>query len=361
MQKETIPARQMLCIIIMYIFGSSIIMGVSTDVAQDSWISLLMAWAFAVPIFLIYARIIKLFPEKDLFEIIEILFGQIAGKLIILLITWYALHLCALVLRNFSEFIQVATMPETPQLPIMISMILVVVYMAKSGIVTMGKWSIVALIIIIFIIFLTILLSLNNMDFTNILPVMEHSLKELSTGAFNLFAFPFAETVLFLCLANSIKKSDSPYKVYLLASLLSTVFLLLIMLRNLFTLGLGLVNSSYFVSYEAVKLIKVADFLSRVEGSISMNFILAGIIKITVCLMAASKGTARLFGIKNYRQILLPVSLLVIALSSIVYKSIMEMFDFLRFYTYYAIPFEIVIPMAVWIAAEIKMRKKKLA
>jgi spore germination protein KB len=109
-----------------------------------------------------------------------------------------------------------------------------------------------------------------------------------------------------------------------------------------------------------VKLIDVADYFARIEGFISMNFILAGIIKITVCLMAATKGTARLFGINNYRKLLLPVSLLVVALSVIVYKNVMEMFDFLKFYTYYAIPFQVIIPLVVWIAAVVRIRKRRL-
>ncbi len=361
MQKEMISARQMLYVIVMFIFGSNVIMGVSSTAAQDSWISLLLAAVFSVPIILLYARIIKLYPEKDLFEIIEILFGKIPGKIIIILISWYSLHLCALVLRNFSEFIQIATMPETPQLPIMIAMILVVVYMAKSGIETLGKWSIITFFILISVLLLTILSSLMKMDYTNILPFMEHDFKDIAAGAFQLYSFPFAETVMFLCLANALKKESSPYKLYIYALILSTIILLLVMLRNLFVLGMGMVSASYFASFVAVRLINIADFLAGMEGFISMNFILAGIIKITVCLIAASKGTARLFGIKNYRQLLLPVSLLAVALSSIVYKNLMEMFDFLRFYAYYAIPFQGIIPLAIWIVAEIKMRKKRVA
>lgn len=357
MQKEMVSARQMLCIIILFILGSSIIMGVSTCAAQDSWISLLLALVFSVPIFLVYARIMRLFPEKDLFEIILILFGRIAGKIIIFLMSWYALHLCALVLRNFSEFIQIATMPETPQLPVMLSMILVVAYMAKSGIETMGKWAIVALFIVISVLFLTILLSLNKMDFTNILPVMESGFDKISNGAINLCAFPFAETVLFLCLASAVKKNDSPYSLFLLAALFGTLLFILMMLRNLFTLGSKLSDASYYASYEAVRLINIKDYLSRIEGSISVNFILAGIIKLTVCLIAASKGAAKLFDINNYRLLILPISLLVVALSAIVYKSVMEMFGFLKFYTYYAIPFQIIIPLAVLVAAEIKVRR----
>ena len=359
MQKEMISMRQAVCIIVLFLFGSSLIMGVSSKAAQDSWISLLLAPVLAIPMILIYARIMKAFPEKDFFEIAEMLLGKIAGKIVIALMTWYAIHLCALVLRNFSEFIEIAVMPETPQLPITIAMILVVVYMAKSGIETLGKWSIFMLPVTVLVVILTVLLSINKMDFTNIMPIMEHDFGAIVSGSYQLFTFPYAETVLFLCIACAINKNDSPYKLYMYPILIGTVMLLFVILRNNFILGPALVGAEYFPSYTAVRVINIGDFFARVEGSIAMNFILAGIIKLTVCLMAASKGIARLFGIQNYREVLLPVSLLIVALGVIVYKNVMEMFDFLEVYQYYTIPFQIIIPLIIWIMAEIKMRRKR--
>lgn len=67
MFKEMLSSRQAICIIVMFMFGSSVIMGVNTGVAQDSWICVLLAPFMALPMVLIYARIIKLFPEKDFF------------------------------------------------------------------------------------------------------------------------------------------------------------------------------------------------------------------------------------------------------------------------------------------------------
>jgi spore germination protein KB len=96
-----------------------------------------------------YARIIRLFPGKDLFEILEILFGAIGGKILIALFTWYPIHLGALVLRNFSEFTQISAMPETPQLPMMILMVLTTIYLARHNMKGVGKWSTVALFFIV--------------------------------------------------------------------------------------------------------------------------------------------------------------------------------------------------------------------
>ena len=73
----------------------------------------------------------------------------------------------------------------------------------------------------------------------------------------------------------------------------------------------------------AVRLIDVGSFFTRMEGSIATNFILAGIIKLLICLLAATKGTAALFHVEDERKLVLPVSLLVVALAAIVYNNVM--------------------------------------
>ena len=113
--------------------------------------------------------------------------------------------------------------------------------------------------------------------------------------------------MLILSVAGAIKKTDSPYKVYLGAMLLGALVLLVVVVRNTEILGAPMMGAEYFPSYVAARVIDVGDFLSRIEITIAMNFILAGIVKISMCLIAAAKGAARLFAVSDYRRIVMPV------------------------------------------------------
>lgn len=357
MQKEIISSRHAVCIIVLFVFGSSVILGVNADVGQDSWIPLIFALVISIPVIMIYARIIKLFPEKDIFEVSIELFGKIGGKITIALLTWYAIHLAAMVLRNFSEFIDLVAMPETPQTPIMIAMILTTIYIAKSGVTVLGKWSMIALPIVLLTFLMITLFSLSNMDFTNILPIMNHSVDKIAASSFKLLTFPFGETILFLGLSSSLKKNVSPYKVYLYGVLIGGFILLITILRNLMCSSSAMVEAEYFPSYMAARLINIGSFITRIEGSVSINFILSGITKITVCLIVASKGIAYLFNIPNYKKMIVPVGLIILALCASLYSNIMEMFNFITVYSFYAIPFQFAIPIVIWLAAEFKKRR----
>mgnify|MGYP002349358349 FL=1 len=275
--------------------------------------------------------------------------------------TWYALHLSALVLRNFSEFIQISSMLETPQLPVAGIMMLTVCALVRNGGKAVGKWAVATTPFVLGIVVLTVTFSINIMDPKHFLPILEHPIPQIAGDAFQVFSFPFAETVLFLSIADFVKPGDKPIRIYVLAMLFSAVVLQVIIARNLMVLGPAVVSVEYFPSYAAARIINLGDFLSRIEGSISVNFMLAGITKIAVCLIAASRGLASLFGIRSWRSMVLPSGLMALMLSTILYNNTMEMFSFVKAYPYYALPFEVALPAALWAASEIRARKAKRA
>lgn len=358
MNKQYISVRQAMCLIAAYVCGSAIVLGGTNDAEQDSWISLIFSQVIVIPLLIVYARIMQLYPEKNLYEILEIVFGKIFGKVITVLMIWYSIHLAALVLRNFSEFIEIISMPETPQLPLMMLMTLVSVYLVRSGIATMGKWSLIVAPFIASITVTTISLLMNQLDFSNLLPVMNHSAQVILGGSYKMVSFPFAETVLFLTVADCIKKGNSPYKVFIGGDIFGALILLFAILRNITALGPALLKSEYFPSYVAARIINIGDFLVRIESTVSANFVLGGVTKVALCLFAAARGITSLFNIQDYKKAVWPVGLASLALSCIIYDSVMEMAGFLVFYAVYAIPFQIIIPVLLWIGAEIKMHGK---
>ena len=158
---------------------------------------------------------------------------------------------------------------------------------------------------------------------------------------------------------HSIKKSDNPYKIYLYGIFIGALILIVAFLRNLMILGVPMLEKSYFPSYTAARIINIAELFSRIELTIFYNFLFGGIAKISICLFAAIKGVEKLFNIKSNVKIVFLISLIILLISRFQFKSVMEMMNFIDIYQYYALPFEIIIPMLVWIGAEIKTRKKR--
>ena len=74
--------------------------------------------------------------------------------------------------------------------------------------------------------------------------------------------------------------------------------------------------------------------------------------------MAAANGLKSIFNFANYRTMVLPSALFALALSTILYSNTMEMYNFIKYYAIYAMPFQIVIPIILWIAEKFIPERK---
>lgn len=357
MEKETITSKQGIIIMTMFILGSTLVMGTSSEAKQDVWLSSFAAMLFAAPVFFVYARLLSIFPGKNLYSTLELLFGKVIGKLLALPFIWFSFHIGALVIRNFSEFIHIVSIPLTPQYIISFCITLLCIWAVKAGIEVIGRWTAIIFPIVIIAILIVTLMLIPLFDFRNLKPVLYNGFRPVISAAFSLFAFPLAETVIFTAVLNNLRSKSSPYKVYYWSLLIGGLTILLVAVRSLLVLGAENTGILYFASFASVRLIDIGEFIQRIEISVTVVFLFAGFVKASICLYAASSGLAKVFNLSSYRQIVSPVGLLMMVLSIVIYHSTIEMFEWAeKIYKYYAIPFEIILPLIILIAAEIKLR-----
>lgn len=358
MDDERITTGQAINLLILFITGSTLILGTGLGAKNDVWLAILLAIGLAVPAVFIYARILSLFPGQDLFAILRACFGKFFGGLISIFYIWYVFHLGALVLRNFGEFITTVGLPETPLLIPMGVLALLCLWIVKEGVETMGRWASLFVFILYLIVLGTTLLSLPNIRVENLGPVLYNGLQPVIQSTFSSFAFPFAEVVIFLMVLSSLGKGKSPIKVYLTGLFVAGGAILLASVRNLVVLGADMLSSVYFPSYLTVRTVSIGDFLERVEITVAVGLLIGGFIKIAICLLGVCKGVAFLAGLRDYRSIATPIAFLMLLLAYIVYDSIMEMYTWaFNVWTLYSLPFQVLIPIVVWIVAEVKKKK----
>jgi len=356
MNNESISSKQAISMIALFVIGSTLVVGGSTAAKQDSWIAMLISYIAILPFIFVYARILKLYPGKDLFDIIIELFGKVLGKIIIILFTLYAINLGGQILRNFSEFTQVTSMPETPQIVTLLFKGLICIYVVKSGLKTFGKWCLIAIPCIIIVVIFTVILGLKDFTFSNLFPVFVENKSLILTAAFVNFTFPFGEIVLFTTILSALKPKQKIYKVYYCGVSIAVAIIVIGILRNILILGNPLYSDVYYPSFSAIRSIHLGDFLERFEGTIAANTLIAGFVKTSVCLFAASKGISKVFNFDDYKKMAFPCGLLIIATGLIIFKNTMDMFEQIDLYKYYALPFQVAFPILILIMAEIKNR-----
>jgi spore germination protein KB len=359
LNKETISNMQGIKLMVLFIFGSTLIMGTGGEAGRDMWISITAAVILSIPLYLVFSRILSLFPGRDLFEILELNFGKFFGKLVGLLYIWFTFHLGALVLRNFGEFISTVALPETPALVPVIMFGLLCMWGAKAGIETMAKCAEYFIIFVMVLVVLFSLLVIPSMDIDNLLPIMGNGVGKALSGVLSSITFPFGEAVVFMMIFSALPHKNSASKVYIPALLWSGSVIIFLAFRNIMVLGPLTIKAVYFPAYSVISRVNIGNFLQRMEIAVTIVFILSGFIKITVCILAATKGVARVLGFDDYRILVTPMGLLMVNLARIIYKDIMEMFDWaFKVWPFYAFPFQVIFPILIWIFIELKQKAK---
>jgi spore germination protein KB len=359
MQKEQITDKEGIVLVITFIIGSTLIIGIGGDAKNDAWIAGIIGLSMCIPMLLVYSRIMSIFQGKDLFEILDLVLGKIFGKFVSVIYILYSFHLGALVLRNFGEFMNTSALPETPLFVSMFCLGLVIIAAVRLGIEVLGRTTTYFVPIIFFILLIVQILGIPQLHFNYIKPIFGNALSQVMKGAFSAFSFPFAEVVIFTGFFSSLKTKKSNVKVYLAGVLISGAIVIITTIRNILVLG-NMLGSFYFPSYEAVSRISIGDFIQRIEVTVSIVFVYGVFVKSSICLLIACKGIGRLFNLKDYRSIVIQMGLLMIYFSYIVYNNIMEMrYWAFKVYPYYAFPMQVILPIMIWIIAEIKARKNK--
>ena len=355
MNKEIVSDKQGILLIFLFIIGSSSIFAQGLEAKKDLWLAFILGIFMVLPMVIIYARLHYLFPGKDLFDILEICFGKFIGKVMIILFTWFLYFFTGDIFVNYGQFIRVVSFADTPQIIIIIFLGILCIWGAKEGIEVLGRFSEFFFTIPCISLLIIILLLIPDMNINNLHPVLYEGIKPVLKGAFSIFTFPLVQTVVFTMVFSNFKKKKSPYKVYIIGLLLGVTYLAILSITNILVLGVDTATSMYYPSYSTVSRINIGNLLQRLEVIIAIVFVLGGFIKISLLLLCCCKGITKIFGFKDYRFIIIPISLLVINLSFFQYDSIMYYFEFNRdIWPYYHFPFQVIFPIIVWIAAEIK-------
>jgi len=357
LNRETINGKQAICLMVIYILDGSLLLPTAPRAGNDLWMSIILSLILSsLMVIFLYSPISKTYAGKDLYEIIEIGFGKFLGRIIILLYVFFFLQLASLTIRDFGEIFNLLILPNTPVVVLFLFFAIVIIWALKEGIEVLGRISEVFIVILMgFLVVFAIILS-SHINLDNLKPVLYEGIKPVILGALDAFAFPFGEIFAFSVIAPSIRKDVSIRSIYLKGLLIGGGILLITETMSISILGMERYTSFYFPALAAARMAALGP-LQRIELPGLTLTILAGFIKSSITILAACKGLSRIFNLKDYRFIVTPVTALGIILTIIQFDSVLELFNWSKYYwLYYSSLFLVVLPLIILIL--IKIRKK---
>lgn len=356
---ESVQDHQGMALVALFVWGSASILGLAGQAGNDIWLAFLLAIVMSLPMIAIFARLQSIMHGSSLKDGIENLYGKWPSRLLALAYGAFAWHLACLVTKNLTEFLEVVSLPTTPQVVPATAFALLALWGVKEGIEVLSRWSVIFFKGLLLTLFVTIILIMTQVDFKEFTPILYDGLKPVFLGALELLDFPFLETILLFWAFGSFKTKGSPYKVMLVGFLVGAFSLAIIASLSLAVLGTEMYALNYFPIYVSISRIDIAKLLTRLEALVSVSFNIGSFLKIAICVLAASKGFAYGLGFSDYRFLVTPLALGIIPGSQFFTKTLMQMDKTAtKSINYGNLVFQAAIPILLWIIAEIRTAKK---
>lgn len=354
-----VSVKQYIFLGVLFSLGNLFVIIGSVQYELDFWISFLIGALSSVPFIFIYSAIQKLYPAQNLFNIFISVFGKVGGRIFTAIFLVYVIYLGAISLRTCSEFIKILYLTKTPIIAIMTFIMILCVMMARCGINIIGKTTLYLLPISLTIVIATFVLSMQFADPSNILPIAIQEKSRFFTKCFTNGAIPFGEFFVLTTVMTRDKDKKSNFWPLIGVAAITTFCTLLSYLRNILVLGQKSHGIFYFQSYEAVSAISIGTFFFRIEIFIGVYLIINSLIRISILITSSAEGIATLTGCGSQREMATPAGVLVLTLASTIFKGTEQLTEFVDYYPYFSIPFQIIIPLIVLVCALIKTKGKQ--
>jgi len=250
-------------------------------------------------------------------------------------------------------------MPETPTAAILIMFIFVCAWAVRNGIEVIARCSFIFVIITAVLVLMVTVLLLKDMKFTNFLPVFEIPLKDFLQGTHIIASIPFCQILVFIMITPYLNKIKQAKRSILLGLILGGIQLFIIVARDTAVLGItAFIMGS--PSFQATRSIDIANILTRLDILVAIVLLITLFLRVSIFYYTTVTGIAQLLNLRSYLPLVLPIGIISISLSILVYDSIIEQAHFnATIWPIYAVLFEVLIPSVSLLIAKIRRLPKK--
>jgi spore germination protein KB len=334
---------------------------VSSVTGIDSWAMAFTGALIHLPMLIGYTYLAKRFPEKSLFEINEELFGPILGRAFSTAYLFFFLTLSALNALDTGYFVADFMMPGTPLTMTLVVLIIACSYAVRKGLEGFARLGPLLSILAVVIVLFNFALVIRDTNISFLFPMFQQPWIKYVQGTHITATIPFGESVVFLMITPSLDRERSARRPLVIGLLLSSVFMAGVIFRDVICLG-PLINYLSLPSFEAVRMINLADVFTRIESLYAILNVSLLYFKLCILLYACTRGIAEMAHLKEYRPLTLAVGAFITVYGLTVYDSMIK-HGYSGSYTapFLWLIFEYILPTVTLLTAYIRRRRQSRA
>ncbi|HWL24435.1 MAG TPA: endospore germination permease [Ureibacillus sp.] len=326
-------------------------------VGSGAWITIiLMCLISIIPIYLL-TKVITVFEEKNLVEIINHLFGKYIGFIVLFIIWLVETYSTVLGSAVYADIIETLYFVQTPLFILYIILIGVAAYGAKKGIEFIGSTAWMTLIGLNIALFVVLITAFFQGRINYLFPILGNGMVEIikeSTTNASIYG-----DFLYLGLIATALRSKNVYKkgIWMGYIYITIVFVLSVIAYNMLFDYISIVQINY-PFHEAIRYIQLG-FLTNAESLFLPFWLIASFIRFAFYLYISALLFGALFKIKKFEYIVPPLALLIVFVGLIPEAPVFSVFHMKEQFIFFTTPFFLFLPLIIWMTAKFKGELKK--
>ena len=359
--KNTISSMQFTFAVACFIQSATLLTPLTAGIVHnDTWLVVIFASICFLPIAAILLFLIRRFPDKDLYDINETVFGKIGGKIVSLLYLFFFFTLTTLNIRDGGIFIQQTIMNKTPLIMLLVSFVLLTIYSLQKGLQTVGKYSASFACINIVIIIFSFLTVAKVFSFENLLPVMNSKPLSYVQGTNIMMTIPLGEMVCFLTFAPKVqRKTKGLGKQFFIGYSLGILSFLAVIIRDLGVLG-NTIGYYALPSFETLKMSKLSSSIGHLEILFAVALMIMFFFRIVLISYSFLLMLGKILNLKTFRPLIISAMSVSMVYCLFIYKDRLDHIDSgTRLAPVLWSFFEMLLPAATLIVVLIRKKKSR--
>lgn len=281
------------------IFGSGLNMLIKTS-EEDVWLATILGIIIGFIPFYMFISLSTSHPDKNIFEIIESIFGKIFGKVIVTIMTVFAISFVLFSYWHLTNLISSQYLYKTPQLFIYILFAVPIIYILSKGIKVALRSTTIIFFITIFLYIITFVSLVPQVKIINLFPILKDGIVPVFKSAFGYIAYSVVPTIFLGAIPVHYYEDKENYKKYMvMAYVISSITVFVIPFLIITIFGIDLAQLYQYPEFQILRRVSIGGFIERIESTLSLQWIFELFVLIVIGMYFIKQGIYHIFHVKN--------------------------------------------------------------
>lgn len=292
--------------------GSAFVAVPEATAGRNAWVSSILAALIGFYALAVILRLQLMFPGVSIFKIAELSLGLVPGKILNMVYLFIVWVVAILYLGDIISLLR-QLFPLLPAFSLRTIIILTAVCCLYKGITSIAYLAELVIGFIIFFLVIGFLAPLSLADFSNLQPILSEWYAMAGATLYGA-VWPYLGITVFALLLPLVNDLEKGYPKIVTWFIIAAVVLVFRTVLVLAVLGPELTLAYAFPFYKVFRLVEVQNF-QRIELFFFAMWFTTSFIAGLVYYLGVVLGLKELFGLKDYRSLILPVGLLILTMS----------------------------------------------